>query len=137
VTTRTMTRRLVLGALVGGAVTLAGCSSSPSASSDKGPATSVAAPGASLSNNARADVSSHSCAQSPSGWVFEGTVKNPSHVERKFQIVVDFVSRTGSTVATTVVNVPEVAPGAAVDWSATGAKGKSGVSCVVRTAQSS
>ncbi len=80
----------------------------------------------------------HPCRQTAGGWVLDGTVKNPASVDRKFQIVVDFVSRSGSTVlATTVVNVPAVAPGASASWAVTGAKGKPDVNCVVREAQSS
>jgi hypothetical protein len=70
--------------------------------------------------------------------VLDGTVKNPSSAAKRFQIVVDFVSRAGSTVlATTILNVPPVAPGATASWAATGAKGKANVNCIIRLAQSS
>ncbi len=138
---RATTRYLSLALIVGGALT-AGCSSSPSATSstDAG-TTSVVAPGASIpfnpANDARADVSTRPCVQTTSGWVLTGSVKNPGPVGKRFQVVVDFVSRAGSTVlATTVLDVPEVAPGARLTWSATGAKGKADVACVVRFAQS-
>jgi hypothetical protein len=147
VTAGITSRRLRLALLAGGVVIMAGCSSSPSAapgssSTNPGPPTSVAAPGASipftLANDARADVSTHPCTQTSGGWVLDGAVKNPANVAKRFQIVVDFVSRAGSTVlATTILNVPPVAPGATATWAATGAKGKSDVNCVVRLAQSS
>ena len=53
-----------------------------------------------------------------------------------YETVVDFVSSAGSTVLdTVVVHVPSVAAGATSDWTATGAAGKSAVSCIVRQAQ--
>jgi hypothetical protein len=82
-------------------------------------------------------VSTHPCTQTANGWVFVGTVKNPAHEEKSFQLVVDFVRRVGSTViGTTVVDVPSVAPGSTAAWSVTGVKGQPGVACVVRLAQS-
>ncbi len=64
-------------------------------------------------------------------------VRNPAKVHKAFQIVVDFVSQIGSTVvATTVLNVPAVAPGHVATWVAIGGKGKSDLNCVVRLAQS-
>ena len=140
-TGRVTIRHLGLAVLVGGILVMTSCSGSPS-SANPGPPTSVVSPGASvpftLANNARADVATQPCTQTASGWLLAGNVKNPAHVGKRFQIVVDFVSRVGSTVlATTVLNIREVAPGATATWSATGAKGKSDVDCVVRLAQSS
>ena len=145
VTVRALSRRLVFALLVGGALIMTGCSSSPSAapgaSTSLAQPTSVAAPGASipfnLADNALAHVSTRPCRRTPTGWVLDGVVRNPAKVEKKFQIVVDFVSQIGSTVlATTVLNVPLLAPGGTATWAAIGAKGKSGVNCVVRLAQS-
>jgi len=145
VTVRSIARRLVFALLVGGALIITGCSSSPSAapppSTKAAPPTSVASPGASipfhLADNARADVSTSPCVQTPAGWVLKGTVKNSAKEPKRFQIVVDFVTHVGSTVlATTVLNVPTVAPGDTASWSATGAQGKPDVNCLVRLAQS-
>lgn len=144
-TLRPIARQSVLALLAGGALIMTGCSSSPSAgpasSTSPAPPTSVAAPGASvpfnLADNARADVSTSPCRQTANGWELPGVVRNSAKVEKRFQIVVDFVSQKGSTVlATTVLNVPAVAPGRTAAWAATGAQGKAGVSCVVRLAQS-
>lgn len=140
-TATTATRSAALVLLVSMTLIMTGCSSSPSAAPGTSPTrTSVVAPGASvpftLANDARGDVSTHPCRQTANGWVFGGTVKNPAHEEKSFQMVVDFVRRVGSTViGTTVVNVPSVAPGATAAWSVTGVKGQSGVACVVRLAQ--
>jgi len=97
----------------------------------------VDGPSADLSRQSRG-VSPGPCTATSGGWVFHGTVKNPAPRPKRFQIVVDFVSHPGSTVlATTVLNFPSVAPHSTEAWSAVGAKGESGVSCVVRLAQSS
>ena len=66
-----------------------------------------------------------------------GTVRNPGPTAKRYQIVVDYVSQPGSTVlATTVLNVSSVPPKSSTGWTAVGAKGKSGVACVLRLAQS-
>jgi hypothetical protein len=157
---RVVTRSFMLLAVSGATLLAAGCSRSESppptststtrsaspaptsTSSTAPPPTSVVSPGASvpfdLADNARADVSPGPCTATSGGWVFHGTVKNPAPRPKRFQIVVDFVSHPGSTVlATTVLNFPSVAPHSTEAWSAVGAKGESGVSCVVRLAQSS
>lgn len=142
-TVTTATRSVGLVLLVSVILITTGCSSSPSAgTSSTNPVTrtSVVAPGASvpftLANNPRGDVATHPCKQTANGWVFTGTVKNPAHEQKSFQMVVDFVRRTGSTViGTTVLNVSPVAPGATAAWTVTGAKGQSGVDCIVRLAQ--
>ncbi len=140
-TVQPIARRLAFALLVGGALIITGCSSAPSAAPTSPPPTSVASPGASipfhLADNARADVSTTPCRQTPAGWVLHGTVKNSAKEPKRFQIVVDFVTHVGSTVlATTVLNVPTVAPGETASWAATGAQGKTDVDCLVRLAQS-
>jgi hypothetical protein len=141
-TGNSLVRLLCSACFVGGVVSMAGCSSSSSGSSRQ-PATvtSVASPGASVpyrpSNNARHDVSSGTCTESAQGWTLHGTVKNPGPDTKSFQIVVDFVSRPGFTVlATNVVEVHQVPPGRTTAWTVIGAKGESGVTCIVRLAQS-
>ncbi len=63
-------------------------------------------------------------------------MKNPTTAATGFQIVVDFVTKPGSTVlGTSEVNVANVAPGATASWTATGAQGKSDIGCIVRLAQ--
>lgn len=135
-------RRIAAFAVGASALVLTCCSSSPAASSasTQPPPTSVVKPGASVpfdpTDNARADVSVGTCTDTADGWVLHGTVKNPGPAPKRFQIVVDFVSVPGSTVlATTVLNVPSVDPQRSAVWSAVGAKGKSGVNCLVRQAQ--
>jgi hypothetical protein len=89
-----------------------------------------------LAHNARADVSAGTCSQTSGGWVLKGAVRNPGTKVTSFEIVVDFVSRPGATVlATTVVDVHNVASGARATWSAMGAQGDSHVACIVRLAQ--
>jgi hypothetical protein len=130
-----------IGLLVGSSVVLAACSSSgSSATQETSTRTSVAAPGASIpfneADNARADVKVGTCTQVSGAWVFTGSVVNTATKARTFQIVVDFVSKPGSTVlGTTVVTVPDVGAGATGHWSTTGAQGKPNVACVVRLAQ--
>ena len=115
-----------------------GCSSS---STSRPPVqTSVIEPGGTvpfnLADNARADVKTQPCTQVNGAWVLNGTVRNTAAKSRSFQIVVDFLTEPGSTIlGTTVVNVPSVNPGTTANWSATGARGKSPVGCVVRLAQ--
>lgn len=142
-TARAAARSLVLLVVSGTALLLAGCSSSPSSTgaSTAAPPTSIASPGASVpvipADNARAEVTPRVCADTANGWVLRGTVKNPGPGSKRFQIVVDYVSRVGSTVlATTVLNLPSVPARGTASWSAVGAKGKSNVNCVVRLAQS-
>lgn len=119
-----------------------GCSSgNPASKASTTPQETVTvAPGATVpfnaADNAHLDIQTSSCTKAAGAWVLHGTVKNPTESATAFQIVVDFVSEPGSTVlATTVVNVPRVAPGAKSTWSATGAKGKTDVGCIVRQAQ--
>ena len=125
-------------------VLLAACSSSSSPSTTTAPpqhtGTSVVAPGATvpfhLSHNARADLVLAACTQSGGQWVLKGTVTNRASTSKSFQIVVDFVTSPGSTVlSTTVVNVSNVAPASTAHWSASGARGKTGVACIIRQAQ--
>ena len=136
------------GAVVAGvaacSILLVGCSSSSSSSSTTTPprhtGTSVIAPGGTvpfhLSHNARADLSLTPCTQSGGQWVLRGTVTNRASTSKSFQIVVDFVTNPGSTVlGTTVVNVAGVAPRSTAHWSAAGGRGKTGVACIVRQAQ--
>jgi hypothetical protein len=89
-----------------------------------------------LAHNARADVSSGTCSRTSQGWVLKGAVRNPGTKVTSFEIVVDFVSQPGATVlATTVVDVHNVGPGARASWSALGAAADSHVGCIVRLAQ--
>ncbi len=89
-----------------------------------------------LAHNARADVHTAVCRIASGSWLLKGTVTNPGTKATGFQIVVDFVSAKGDTViSTSEVNVPNVAPKASANWSATGAHGKPDVACLVRQAQ--
>jgi hypothetical protein len=138
-------------ALAGCSVLLAGCSSSPPGATS-GPGTGVTTPVVTrvsaitpgeavpftLADNARSEVTTEGCTQSSGTWVLEGTVRNPSTKAKTFQIVVDFVTNPGSTVLSSVeVSLPRVGPKATAPWSATGARGRSHVACVVRQAQAS
>jgi hypothetical protein len=69
-------------------------------------------------------------------WIFTGTVTNKSATTTSFQLVIDFVTAKGETVlSTTEVDVTGVRSGASAAWSASGAKGKTGVLCYLRQAQ--
>ena len=121
-------------AIVFAALLLTSCSSTPK------PKTVVITPGSIVSysapRNARGDVTVKMCSQVDGSWVLTGSVKNPAKTATGFRIVVDFVTKPGSTVlSSSEVTVASVNPGATVDWSATGAHGKSGVACIVRQAQ--
>ena len=133
----------VTSVIAGCAVLLMACSSSSTTTTtvpSQHTGTSVIAPGGTipfdLAHNPRADLRLEPCAESSGQWVLPGTVTNPSSTTKSFQIVVDFVTRPGSTVlSTTVVEVAGVGSHATVHWSATGARGKSEVACIVRQAQ--
>ncbi len=139
------------GALAGCTMLLAGCSSShgPTSSGSATGATtpvvtrvSAIAPGEAvpftLADNARSEVKTGTCAQSSGTWVLTGTVRNSTTKAKTFQIVVDFVTEPGSTVlGSDEVTLPKVGPRATAPWSATGARGRSHVACVVRQAQAS
>ncbi len=119
------------------AMLVSSCSSSPTSAPE---GTTVLKPGAlvpfDLAHNARADVHASACHIASGSWLLQGTVRNPGTTATGFQIVVDFVSAKGDTViSTTEIDVPTVAPKASADWSATGAKGKPDVACLVRQAQ--
>jgi hypothetical protein len=135
---RSRTKTCVLGcSLLLSALLLAECSSG---SSPKTFSTVSLKPGTivpfDLSHNARSDVHVSSCRMSKGTWQADGTVKNPSSGTLGFQIVVDFVTSKGDTVlSTTEVIVSNVSGDSSVDWSATGAKGKNGVACLVRQAE--
>jgi len=118
------------------ALLLAGCSSTPHKAFSAVNLTPGKPVPLDLAHNARSDLQVKSCQRTSSGWQLDGTVKNPSSATTSFQIVVDFVTSKGDTVlATTEVNVTGVSAGSSVDWTATGAPGKTGVSCLVRQAQ--
>lgn len=135
--------KVLLTGLVGlFSLALAACSGSSSPTSTSGPPSrsTVLKPGQtvafSLARNARTDVQAVSCEEQAGAWEMTGTVKNKSATTTSFQIVVDFVTRQGDTVlSTSLVTVPGVASGATTDWSATGARGKSGVACIIRQSQ--
>ena len=135
--------------IVGCSALLASCSSSgssahpttgtPSASS---PRTSVIEPGGTVpfkpADNARSEVQAGICTQVSGAWKFSGSVHNATKHAKNFQLVVDFVTKPGSTVLTTsVVSIPAVGAGATTQWSVSGAAGKSNVACVLRQAQAS
>jgi hypothetical protein len=131
-----LTRRFsgAVGATVLAALLLASCSSSPK------PTTVTITPGSIVSysagRNARGDVTAKTCTQAGGSWVLSGSVKNPTKTATGFRIVVDFVSKPGSTVlSSSEVTVASVSPGASVDWTATGAHGKTNVGCIVRQAE--
>jgi hypothetical protein len=125
------------GAVVGGviaALVLASCSSAPAARAV------VLTPGSVVpyhpGHNARSDVTTKGCTQVDGSWVLTGSVKNRATATTGYEIVVDFVTEPGSTVlSSSEVNVPSVAPGATVTWSAKGAQGKSHIGCIVRQAE--
>jgi hypothetical protein len=134
---------LAAGVIAGCSVLLGACSSSatpPTSAPPQHTGASVIAPGGTipfdLAHNARADLVLEPCTQTSGRWVLRGTVTNSSSTSKSFQIVVDFVTRPGSTVlSTTVVEVAAVGPHTTAHWSATGAAGKSDVACIVRQAQ--
>jgi hypothetical protein len=126
------------------AIFVSGCSSnsnsnSNSSSSSGSEQTTALKPGTpvsfDLAHNARADVRTETCKESSGAWVLKGTVTNPGTAATGFQIVVDFVEKGDTVLSTTEVNIAYVAPKSSASWSATGARGKSGVSCIVRLAQ--
>jgi hypothetical protein len=129
---------LTAGVIAGCSMLLVGCSSpNPSASSVAG--TSIA-PGQAVpfnaADNARSEITNGRCTPSSGAWVLKGKARNSATKAKTFQIVVDFVTEPGSTVlGSVVVNLPGVGAKATVPWSATGARGKSHVACVVRQAQ--
>lgn len=136
----------VAAVVVACSILLVACSSPSSSTSStttappQRTASSVIAPGGTvpfdLSHNARADLVLTPCIQSGGQWVLRGTVANRASTVKSFQIVVDFVTSPGSTVlSTTVVNVSSVAPRSTAHWSAAGARGKTGVACIIRQAQ--
>jgi hypothetical protein len=137
-TTRVVRRALIAAcsSLVFAAIA-SGCSSSSPSSSVQ---TTVLKPGAivkfDLAHNARTDVTTKGCEMTGGSWVLKGTVTNPGPNANGFQIVVDFVTSKGYTVvSTTEIEIPTVGPKASTQWSAAGAKGKSGITCLVRQAQ--
>lgn len=131
----------VLGALSATVVLLAGCSSGggaatptttrPSASAGVG--TTLAF---SMARNARQDVTMGPCTKVGGAWNLTGTVDNSAHTARSYQIVVDFVDRTGNTVLDTkIVTTAKVRHGARVPWSARSTPGLADVACVIRQVQ--
>lgn len=132
-------------ALFAGSIVLVGCSSSSTAttttSTSPGTSTKVLAPGQTIpfdpAQNARADVTVTACTRSSGAWVVKGSVTNRAGVAKSFQIVIDFVTKPGSTViSSSEANIADVGSHATVHWSATGAKGESGgVACFLRQAQ--
>jgi hypothetical protein len=122
------------GAIVGCGLLLVSCSSAPVAS------TKTITPGSVVpfrkAQDARSDVKTAGCVEASGAWTMSGSVKNPATTTTGFEIVIDFVTKPGSTViGTSEVNVANVAPGATASWSATGARGKSEIACIVRLAQ--
>ncbi len=122
------------GGIVGCGLLLVSCSSGPVAS------TKTVTPGSVVpyhqGRSVRGDVKTGACVQASGAWTLSGSVKNPTTTATGIQIVVDFVTKPGSTVlGTSEVNVANVAPGATATWSATGARGKSDIACIVRLAQ--
>jgi hypothetical protein len=143
----------LLAALVGvaaGASLLAGCSSSPPASSAKtsstasgspGYSTEVSVPGQqsppySAATNARPDVTTSVCAQDTAGaWVLNGTVTNRTSATHTYTIVIDWIDKGDTVQQSKVVTVPSLAPRKTLSWSVSGASGLSGIQCVVRSAR--
>jgi hypothetical protein len=91
----------------------------------------------SLAKNARQDVTTPTpCRHTTGGWVLSGTIRNSATSARTYQIVVDFVSRTGNTVLDTkVITTAPVRSGAVVNWSAKSTLGLTDVACVIRQVQ--
>jgi hypothetical protein len=120
------------------AVLVSGCSSNSTPKSDTEVST-VLKPGTpvhlDLAHNARGDLHAETCKEASGAWVMRGTVTNPGTAATGFQIVVDFVTKGDTVLSTTEVNISYVAPKGTTSWSATGARGKSDVKCIVRLAQ--
>lgn len=130
------------GWFVGCSLLLVACSSTGTGASSSSPRTSVIAPTKSVpfnpAHNVRSDVEVGSCVLKSGQWVLSGTVKSSEPGTKTFQLVIDFVTVPGSTVlSSTVVTLPMVEKGATVHWSATGARGKTHVACLLRQAQAS
>jgi len=102
----------------------------------------VIAPGGTVpfkqADNARSEVEVGSCTEVSGAWRLSGSVHNAAKHARSFQLVVDFVTKPGSTVlATSVVSISGVGAGATAPWSVSGATGASNVGCLLRQAQAS
>jgi hypothetical protein len=139
-------RHLVaLGALTTAAMSLvAGCSSNGSTPPSTTSTTTTVPPATiattipfSITKNARQDVTTPSpCRQTNGLWVLSGTIKNSAQAARTYQIVVDFVSRTGNTVLDTkVITTNPVPAGSSLPWSAKSTPGLTNVACVIRQVQ--
>jgi hypothetical protein len=115
----------------------AACSSgSPSASTSSTTSTTATTVPFNPALNARGDVTLSTCSQVSGAWKAAGTVDNSKTVPRNYVIVVDFVTKPGYTVEDTKnVSVDDVGGRKTVQWSATGAPGKSNLLCVIRTVQ--
>ena len=88
-------------------------------------------------DNVRSEVAITGCTPASGAWTATGTVTNRA-ATRTFQLVVDFTSVPGSTViSSTVVTIADVKPQETVHWSASGARGRSHVACLLRQAQAS
>jgi hypothetical protein len=118
---------------------ISGCSSSSTSARDTQTSTALKAGmlvPLDQAHNARADVHTVSCQPTSGAWVVRGTADNPRTSATGFQIIVDFVTKKGDTVLSTMeVNISYVAPKGSTSWSATGARGKSDVTCIMRQAQ--
>ncbi len=122
-------------AIVAAAAAWAGVSLSSSSTSSTSSSTTTTLK-FDIKHNARSDVSFTPCKNSNGAWVLNGALINSQSYSRKYQIIVDFVTTAGATVEdSAVVEVDNVAPGERRQWSATGAHGVSGISCVVRNVQ--
>jgi hypothetical protein len=125
-------------------VLLAGCTSNgttPSTTSTEpstvaGQSTIATTIPFSITKNARQDVTAGSCRAVGGFWVLSGTLTNSAKKARAYQIVVDFVDRTGNTVlGTKIVTTPSIRPGAGSSWSAKSTSGLTNVACVIRQVQ--
>jgi hypothetical protein len=127
---------LVLAIFVSGCSSNSNSNSSPSSGSEQTTALKPGTPVSfDLAHNARADVRTDTCKESSGAWVLKGTVTNSGTAATGFQMIVDFVAKGDTVLSTTEVNIAYVAPKASANWSATGARGKLGVSCILRLAQ--
>jgi hypothetical protein len=134
-------RRYPAVLLVAGTGSLLGaCSSSP-ATSPPGQTTQSTASTTTVpfdqATNARADVTTPSACQKDAAgaWAWAGTVENKTAATHTYTIIVDFTDAAATVEDSRTVIIPSVAPGKTMNWTVTGASGKSGVLCVIRSAR--
>ena len=82
--------------------------------------------------NARQDASEGSCLQKAGRWVITGGLINSGSVNRKYQILVDFVTPTGGTVEdSATLEVAKLKPGKQLNWTLSSKTGIASANCVI------